>query len=370
MGISIVTLGWLNSLRNLTGLTTPVAGVLADRIGYRAVMRGALWVGGLGLLLFGASQSLWMGAVGMIVMGLGLFAFVPVFQAYLSARIPYANRARALGIVEYSWALAGILGLSLSGVLISRFGWRAPFLLLGSGLILVAFLFGALPATTVPHLPRSAAEPLLQWRRWPQALASFVRFDSYERSAWGAILVSALNVYATGHVGIMYGTWLTREYGLNAVQLGTAALLLGLVDLVASVLVSVFTDRIGKRRSVLLSTGASVFAYALLPFLNTGLIPAMLSLVVTRFTFEVSMVSNISLLSEQVPKERGKVLALASAAVTTAAAISSIAGPVAYSRWGVWGLGTGAALATLIAWLLLVRNVRERHELPAGGKQT
>ncbi len=69
MGISIITLGWLNGLRNMMGLATPLVGVLADRIGYRVVMRVSLWMGGGGLILFAVGQQLWLNALGIIVWG-------------------------------------------------------------------------------------------------------------------------------------------------------------------------------------------------------------------------------------------------------------------------------------------------------------
>ncbi len=359
MGISIVTLGWMNSLRNMTGLAIPVAGVLADRVGYRPVMRGSLWLGSLGLFIFALGQQLWINTIGMVVMGLGLFTFVPVFQAYLSARIPYNRRAQALGIVEYAWALAGIFGLSVSGLLIERFGWRAPFFVLGTCLFLSSFLFGALPSAQISHSQRLSQARFPGWGAVPGLLATFMQLEINRRSAWSAMVVTAVNVFATSHVGIVYGSWLTREYGLSAVQLGTAALVFGLVELTGSILVSVLADRVGKYRSVVVSTICALFAYALLPSLNVGLAPAIAGLMLVRFTFEISMVSNLSLISEQVPQQRAKVLTMTASFVTVAVALSSITGPYAYSRWGVPGLGLVSAAATLISVILLILWVRE-----------
>jgi len=38
-------------------------------------------------------------------------------------------------MIEYAWALTGILGLSLIGLLIEQTGWRTPFLLLAVGMV-------------------------------------------------------------------------------------------------------------------------------------------------------------------------------------------------------------------------------------------
>ena len=63
----------------------------------------------------------------MLLVGLGSFSFVPTLQAYLSNRLPYQQRARGLGILEYAWALSGIVGLYLVGQLLDMAGWQMPF---------------------------------------------------------------------------------------------------------------------------------------------------------------------------------------------------------------------------------------------------
>ena len=106
-----------------------------DRYGYRLVMRLGLFLAGLGLLVVGSSSGYFLAMIGMMLMGLGSFSFIPALQAYLSNRLPYERRARGLGVVEYAWALAGILGLLGAGALIERTSWRVPFWIIGVLLI-------------------------------------------------------------------------------------------------------------------------------------------------------------------------------------------------------------------------------------------
>ena len=51
----------------------------------------------------------WMVVAGMMLAGLGIGIFVPNLQAYVSGKLPYTLRARGLGMIEYSWALTGII---------------------------------------------------------------------------------------------------------------------------------------------------------------------------------------------------------------------------------------------------------------------
>jgi predicted MFS family arabinose efflux permease len=127
--------------------------------------------------------------------------------------------------------------------------------------------------------------------------------------------------------------------------------------------VSLVGDRLGKGRSVLVSSALALVAYVLLPALDFQTLPIVVGLIIARFLFEVSIVSSISLLSEQVPAERGKVLALASAVVTMGAALASVTGPLMYEAWGITGPAAIAAISALVAVMLTVLWVNDRDQL-------
>src|SRR6056297_3778740 len=155
LGVSAVTMGQLVSLRNIMGLVAPVVGHMADRIGYRLIMRVSLMLAGIGVLLLSTGAGLPVLILSMVVAGLGQGGFTPTLHSYLSSKLPYEKRSRYLGIVEYSWALAGIIGLALIGVLIELFSWREPLYVLGGGLIAAAVLLGTLPKAESPQLADS-----------------------------------------------------------------------------------------------------------------------------------------------------------------------------------------------------------------------
>ena len=359
LGIDVLAMGRLVSLRSAMGLATPIFGAMADRIGYRPIMHLSLLAAALGLLMVGLSHAWTTAALGMALMGLGLSTFIPTLQAYLSTRLPYERRAQGMAIIEYAWALAGIVGLFLAGLLIEATSWRAPFFVLAGGLLLGAIGFGAVP---VPAAQPQAAlrQTAVRWRPTMASVRSLVDLGRGAGSAWGAIAAQALIAYAVSHVIIIHGGWLAREYGLGPAQLGSVALAGGLADLSASVLVSLVADRIGKRRSVLLGTVGALVAYSLLPLFNRGVILAVIGICLVRFCFEFSIVSNIPLLSEQIPEQRAKVLTLASASGLVGITLASLSGPWAYTRWGVWGLGPAAALASALALAITLVRVRER----------
>jgi len=355
LGLDVLTLGRLVSLRSAMGMSAPLFGSAADRYGYRRVMRLGLLLAAAGMFFTGSGGGLASVVAGMVLTGVGLSAFVPTLQAYMSARLPYHQRARGIGILEYSWALAGIVGLFAMGFLFERVGWRAPFFVLGAGMLVGWMLFAFFPSAR-------AGEPVQRSGMSGFSLARLrVFFDlgPNRRSAYTVIFAASLLFFAQLHVLIAHGAWLEAEYGLGPALLGSVALVEGLADLCGSVLVSLITDRVGKKRSVQAGMVGALLVYAALPFVNVGLWPVIGALVLMRFSFEFGIVANISLASEQAPNRRGKVMALAAAVNLLGATITGFTGPWAYTQFGVWGLGPVAAVCTAVGLVLLTFWGRE-----------
>ncbi|MCA9954382.1 MAG: MFS transporter [Anaerolineales bacterium] len=349
-----VAVGRLVSLRSATGLLSPAFGALADLRGYRFTMRLGLLLGAVGYLIIGLSTNLWLAAVGMVLGGLGTFAFVPTLQAYLSTRLPFNKRARGLGTLEYAWALSGIFGLYLVGLLIDAYGWRVPMFLL-SGLMMVSFVgYGRLPAAR--HAEKATAVPgRFSW----QAVRTFFNLGQNRRSAWAVLLVATCNMLAAMNIFITYGTWLAQEYKLGAVELGTVALILGIADLSGSVLMSLFGDKIGLRRGVLAGTVLATVGYGLLPLMNQGVVLAVIGLILSRFAFEFTVVGVIALVSEQAPAYRGKMMTLAAAAALLGSSVAGFIGPWVYENYQVTGLSlisTGIMIGSLLLLLFFVQE--------------
>ena len=392
MGLDVVVLGRLLSLRSAVGLSAPLFGSAADRYGYLRVMRLALVLAAAGSFLLGSGAGFWSVAAGMVLSGVGLTGFMPIVQAYISAQLPFAQRARGIGILEYSWALAGIFGLSLMGLLFDHYSWQLPFFVLGGGMLAAWALLGFLPkaprgadtslageSEEVGPAPAAVAGedggsaaapekkvvPSVAGRYSGLALRGVRRaVDLFElgpnrRSASAVIGANCLFLFSQGHVMIAHGVWLQTEYGLTASALGLAALGLGAADLIGAVLVSLITDRVGKKRSFQAGILGSMLVYISLPIVDVGLLPVIAALLLLRFAFEYGLVSAIALISEQAPDRRGKVISLAVAVNLLGLTLTGFTGPWMYTRLGVWGLGPVAAGCTLGAFVLLTVWGRE-----------
>ncbi|MBW7883224.1 MAG: MFS transporter [Caldilineaceae bacterium] len=358
LGIDVVTLGRLVGLRSAMGIFAPVSGWLADQRGYRVVIRGALLLNAIGFVLVAVGSWPWSIVAGMVLAGLGMSAFVPNLQAYVSGRLPYTLRARGLGMVEYAWALTGIVGLSVVGVLIEATNWRLPFVLLALGMLVMAYVFSRMPAAREHGAPPRTPAGRVSL----SSLRAFFALGSNARSTYATISAGALSYFAAMQVMLAHGAWLADQYGLTPASLGMVAFAFGWFDLAASVSVSLFTDRIGKRRSVLLGIAGSLAGYLLMPFLNISVIWAVAIIGTARMFFEFNIVSHFPLLSEQAPAQRGKTMTLGASAALTGGTVAGFTGPWLLVTHGVQALAWSSAATVTVALLIVLLLVRERAE--------
>jgi predicted MFS family arabinose efflux permease len=358
LNTDVVVLGRLVGLRSSMGLFAPLFGALADRYGYRLIMSVALLTGAAGMAVIGSSFSIIQTALGMILLGLSSAGFVPTLQAYMGARLPYDQLARGMGMLEYSWALTGIVGLSLMGQLIAATNWRTPFFVLSAGLFISFFVFRTLPSARGAYSPHPQAASHASTGLWSH-LRAFFRIESNAASTYATMLATGFVFYGAMQLMIVHGIWFADQYGLGARELGYVALTFGCFDLAGSVSVSLFTDRFGKRRSVILGTTGALLGYLLIPWLNIGIVPAVISAAIARGFFEFAIVANLPLLSGQSPNQRGKVMTMSSALTLGCSTIATFTAPTFYTHIGITGIVAISALSTVIALILLLSRVRE-----------
>ncbi len=345
LGISLERAGILVSARWFAGLATPAA------VGWvgRGERRLRLAVVGISLFAVGAAvtalTSVYLGAIlGFAMMGIAKPMYDIAAQSYVADRTPYRRRARFLSIMELTWAGGLLVGAPLAGWLIDRHGWASPF-----------WLLGALAVASIPVLfvvmDRDAAVT-------PGSVPP-LRLD---RSGIMLLVVTALFVMAAEVMFVVFGAWLEDVFDLSLVALGGAAIVVGLAELTGEGATILFTDRIGKKRSVVLGLAASVVGFGLLGF-SPGTLWVGMALVALAFLgFEFTIVSAIPLATEVAPNARARYLAIFTVANSLGRTVGAAIGPAVFSRFDLAGNAILAASADLLAILLLVLWVDERPQ--------
>ena len=342
LGVPLTQAGLLVSARWMTGLATPAA----IRILGHGERRHRLIAAGLIMFATGAvvtaATGVFAGAlVGFVLLGLGKPVFDVAAQAYLSDRTPYAVRARYLGVLELTWASSLLIGAPAAGWLIARFGWAAPFWVI-AGLCVLSLL--AMRWVIEPDAgPAEGARPKLD----------------LDRSAVALLLIVGLYSGASEIMFVVFGAWLEDGFGLSLLALGAAGVILAVSELVGEGSTLVWTDRIGKRRSVAIGLGISAIAYVVLAVVNASLVAGMASMALALAGFEFTIVSTIPLASEVRPLARTRFLAIMAVGMGLGRAVGASIGPYLYEQSGLTTNTLVAAGANVVALVLLLGWVRE-----------
>jgi len=339
--------GAVLSLRSGVGVLSPLFGILSDRIGHRRTMSASLVLLAIGLGAVGLSDVLLMAAIGFVVTGIATATYVPALLAYLSERTPYERRGRILGTLELTWALAGMIVVPALGALIGPLGWRAPFLALAIGAMVCAALTLSLPET-----PARLRAQAVTFR-----IASIFR----NRSATAFLLVWLLMFLSFENVQVGYASWFETQFGLSAQQRGMTQTLFGVFEIAASAGSGLFLDRIGKKRGVTGGLIILLIGYGmLLMFGPLALWLGLAAMSVAFLGFEFSVVSSLSIGSEQIPQARGAMLSLGVMMSGLGRMVGAVSGSALIADAGFGAAALLSALLSAAAVGLFALFVQER----------
>ncbi|MDX1436501.1 MAG: MFS transporter [Anaerolineales bacterium] len=342
LGVEVSLFSTALGLRSFASASAPFLAAASDSRGrkFGLLLGMVIFLVGMGLVVAFPIFPVFVGA--MLLSSIGKAAFDPATQAYLGDRIPYRVRSRAIGVTEFSWSLSILIGVPLMGLVIREGGWAAPFPIL--------FVLGAacliLVVALVPADKRETSEN--------SGLMRGFRTVFQSRAAVLVLLGAMFISGANEAVNIVFAVWIDTSFGLQIAALSAASLAIGFAELGGESLVTVFTDRLGKLRSVLLGISLNCLAVLALPFLSGSLIAVLAGLFFFYLVFEFSLVSLIPLATEVLPDARATLLAFNVTFFFLGRALVALVAPSVFTQAGIWGTAiltifiNGLALAVLL----------------------
>ncbi len=257
-------------------VSAPLVGNLAERIGVRRVVFvGGLLLGGGGALV-SFVQELWhLYLFWGVVAAIGASALYVVPTMVLS-KFFIRKRGKAVG-----WSSVGVSAgqatlIPAVAILIREYGWRAA--IRGFGLVVVAAtsVLGYLLLREDPEsmgLQVDGENPGKMKEEIIKDVPDLLFFDWEPREAmgtWSFRLVALSYFFAIGGI-ISILTFIVPHMirvGINPVEAGGAFGVIGLMSAVGSFIFGIFSDRFGRKATIVATTGGlslSFFASTILP---------------------------------------------------------------------------------------------------------
>jgi MFS family permease len=115
-------------------------GVLGDRIARNRLIAVGVAVWGAATFLSGVARSYGQLFFTRALVGIGEASYGPTATAMVSDLFPKSRRGLVNGLFNAAIPLGGAIGVIVGGVIGSRYGWRAAFLLVGVPSLVLAWL--------------------------------------------------------------------------------------------------------------------------------------------------------------------------------------------------------------------------------------
>jgi predicted MFS family arabinose efflux permease len=176
--------------------------------------------------------------------------------------------------------------------------------------------------------------------------------------------MAGLYTAANETITLVYGVWVEKAFSLGIVSLGATALAIGISELGGETLVTLFTDRIGKRRALAIGIIGNCLACLALPIFGRWLAGALVCLFLFYLTFEFTIVSGIPLMSEILPSARATMLASHMAVLAIGRSIGDLLAPVLFTQSIFPGIAANAIVAILFNLLALVALTKVKIQQP------
>ena len=130
--LSDTALGWLASAFMILYLAGSVPlGVLGDRVARHRLIAVGVGIWGAATFLSGLARSYGQLFAARAIVGIGEASYGPTASAMVSDLFPRERRGFVNGIFNAAIPLGGAIGVIAGGLVGTRYGWRAAFLLIG-----------------------------------------------------------------------------------------------------------------------------------------------------------------------------------------------------------------------------------------------
>ncbi len=239
-----------SALMVVSGLASPLAGIVFERWGPRVLYAGGLALLGAGYFLAGQANTLWQFYLCIGVLGgLGASAVGMVPAAALLSRWFERRMSTAIGLAYAGFGCGALLMVPLAQTLIDAHGWREAYQRIGGALLVLLPLSLALPWRRIrAGLARTPPPQLRSTTLMPAPL----RAALVDRRFW--LLVQVMFFTATGmYLIIVQSVAYLVDIGFTPLQAAGAFGSAGMLSVLGVSGAGWLADRFGHKRAATVS---------------------------------------------------------------------------------------------------------------------
>ncbi len=344
------------------GLAGFVAGALADRHGPRALLALTVALAGVSFALVSTITALWqlyllVGVLG----GVGMSCFYLLTTATVTHWFD-ERRGLALALVLVGFNLGYITGGPLAAWLITRFGWRAAYCILGS----VSGIVTTGAALTV-RLPRLAERRVLHRPEPADAAARpsgahgiTLRQSLVDPRQW-ALNVSWLLLGGLAIMVAVHAVPFARDRGVSLEGASFALTAYGLGSALGRLIAGAVSDRLGTRTTI-----GVAYVLEVVALLTLLWVPSRGALLAALVAFGAGFAASDTMVAKVIPevfglRAIGAIMGMLTLGWRSGAAVGPAAAGFLYDVTGSYNLPFGLApVAVLVSWALFLVSTRGR----------
>ena len=353
-GLSVGVTGQIRTISSIVGV---ISALLLGALSVRFSHRSLLMIGLLSISISALSCSLAPNfnviLLSYSILGLAMAIVLPMSMSLVADHFPLKKRTSAIGWIIAGTALSGIIGAPIIDFIAGLGGWRLAFLGFVFPISLLSLLLAAkgLPSKSYSQQYETSKGSYLEGFKGVLT----------NRSAVACVIGYALSLTAFQAIGFYSPSFFRQRFLVSTSFASMIISGLYLCLTLGSLISGRFVDRFGRKAATVLTV--FIAGILIISFTNLTNLWLSLALALLGYLFAGTLISaSHSLALEQIPRYRGTMMSINSAAEKMGAALGAGVGGLLLLLygWNLLGITLGAIgiLAAVIYYLLVIEPTR------------
>ena len=240
------------------------AGLVSDRVGRLPVLYAGMALFLVGAIASALADNIEVMLIGRFVQGFGAAPAIVLSRAIVRDISSGKAAARLMSLMTMIFTVAPVIAPSIGALLVARWGWRAPFIMIVFLGVLITF--GVYRYLDETHTPDAGQHPVRQLK------SSFSEFFSHRQSIFGLLLIIMPPAGFMSMIALA-AALVVEIYGFSITQFGLIFATAGLSILIGSAINRLLVTRLDSMQIIAIGValyGISGVSLLVMAWLNSA----------------------------------------------------------------------------------------------------